>query len=421
MNKILNSKYLSIYIFSISVIIAIAAGYLIKFFFPIDTQDIDLIGEIAANFSEKLSFEGSVRRAPLYPFLLGVFYLIFGKFSSFALILMHSIIFGLISVVIYKISLEIYSSKKKSAFISILATLNPIALWYVPKFYVVILFTLLFIITVWYAYKSFNNQKLIYPILFGFFTGIACLTKAVLLLFPVFLGGILLLIQLFLPKRNLFDQLTIKSTLKITLVSTLFLILTISPWTIRNKIVSGKWIIVSSNTSVEFFRGNSYAQDNSFLINGGIGTLFNNAIKREDQIIKNYGIKDFQRINHIDADLDSIFNPLMKDYILNYPDKFVMKTVKQIPPFWYFGRDNSFSIIRLIIAALLIILFFVAVKKKPTKYNFFISLSIIYLNLIYAATIATARYSLPLYPLMLIPVGYYLHHLIYKVFKKNDE
>ena len=154
---------------------------------------------------------------------------------------------------------------------------------------------------------------------------------------------------------------------------------------------------------------------------GGIGEIFDNAIKREDQIIKNYGKKDFKRVNHIDADLDSIFNPLMKEYILGSPDEFLVKTIKQVPAFWYFSRGNMFSVVRLIIALILIILFFVAIYNKPIKFNLFIVLSIIYLNLIYAATIATARYSVPIYPLMLIPVGYYLHHIISKALNNNNE
>jgi hypothetical protein len=400
-------------LFIILTIISLGAGYIMMYLFPFNLHDGDLIGSIAAYFAENFDFGGSIRRAPVYPFLLGILYIVFGIYNTFALIFLHSVFIALLGSLIFRISYQLYKSERKAWIIGFLAAANPMTLWYVPRYYVEIVFVYFFILSVWYGYKSYKEKHVKNYILFGFYAAIASLTKAVMLMFPIYLGIGFILIKLIFRKNSISLSLKYVTIFKIIAVSTLVLLLTIMPWTIRNKMVSGRFIIVSSNTGVEFFRGNSYAMDDSFKIGGGLGgELFSNAMKREREIIHESGITDFNHIDHINHKLDSIFNPLMKEYIFHSPGKFFVKILKQIPAFWYLGKDFKYSLIRLIMAALIIIPFVVVVINRPDGFNYSIILTIIYLNIIYAAIIAVGRYSMPLYPLMLIPVINYMIDLL---------
>lgn len=402
-------KHQAFLLFIILTIISIGAGYIIKYLFPFNLHDGDMIGSIAAYFAENHDFGGSIRRAPVYPFFLGLLYMVFGIYNPFALILLHSIFIGLLGSLIFQISFQLYKSERKAWIIGLLAAANPMTLWYVPRYYVEIVFVFFFILSVWYGYKSYNEQNVKKYILFGFFAAIASLTKAVMLMFPIYLGIGFILIKLIFRENPISVSINYQTIFKIMAISTLALVLSIMPWSIRNHIVSGRLIIVSSNTGVEFFRGNSYAMDNSYLIDGGLGGgLFSNAIKREDKIIHEHGLQEFQRHDHIRHDLDSIFNPLMKEYIINTPGKFAVKILKQIPAFWYLGKDFKYSMIRLFMSVLIILPFILVTINRPDGFNYTIILTVIYLNLIYAAIIAVGRYSMPLYPLMLIPVVSYL-------------
>ena len=91
----------------------------------------------------------------------------------------------------------------------------------------------------------FKNSSLYIWILMGVMAGITTLTRPVFLL--IFLG-MLFFICFKIGIKNL------KSTVLIAFV---FCILTILPWTFRNRIVLGHWVPVTTNTGVNFYIGHN--------------------------------------------------------------------------------------------------------------------------------------------------------------------
>jgi hypothetical protein len=102
----------------------------------------------------------------------------------------------------------------------------------------------------------------------------------------------------------------------------------------------------------------------------------------------------------------------MIEYITKQPDLFAVKVLKQIPAFWILSTNRNTAVIRLAIFIFSFSVFLLGWLKKPIRFNIFVLLTIIYFNLIYAAIYACARYSLPLFPLMMISGAYLIFEII---------
>jgi len=420
-NKIENGsvhKPINIYwpllIFLLSVVAGTVSGLLLKNY-NMFTYDVDGFGKLAAHFADHFNLDNSARRAPVYPVLLGLVYHLFGNYNQVAMIIFHSIFLGLIGITDYRIAKKLFDDNSATPFIALVASLNPLLIWYIPYYFLEIVFTYLVLVTIWFAYLAFTKFKTKYAILFGIFSGITALTKGIALLFPVYLFVSLILIMKIYP--SLISNSKTKNLVKTGLISVLFMLIVIFPWTLRNKLVKGEWILISTNAGVEFFRGNVFAEENSYRLNSSLGPIFTKAIHRENQLLTEKGI-----VNPSEVQLDSIFNPLMIDFITKHPDQFLLKIVKQIPAFWTLSTNQHTARIRLAIFLFTASFFILGWKRKPMRFNLFVFLTILYFNLIYAAIYACARYSLPLYPLMMISGAYFAFEIIKKfIFRKKEQ
>ena len=84
--------------------------------------------------------------------------------------------------------------------------------------------------------------------------------------------------------------------------------ITIFPWTIRNHIVSNTWTLVSSNIGVEFFRGNVFAEQNSFLLQKTTPEIWDFEQQQEMQILSQNGI-EVNQTNQIEGIEENQYQP----------------------------------------------------------------------------------------------------------------
>ncbi len=150
---------------------------------------------------------------------------------------------------------------------------------------------------------------------------------------------------------------------------------------------------------MEFFRGNVFAEHNSFLPHNTIDEIWGIAMEREAEILRQNGK---EKPSHIEK--DEIFNPIMKDYMVHHPFRFAVKILKQIPAFWMCGETTKKSIVFMLLALSALVFFIKGflVLRKTSIFAYVVLITVIYFNLLYAAILAWGRYSMPIYPPMLI-------------------
>lgn len=348
---------------------------------------------------------GSIRRPPAFIVFMGLVYRIFGE-SQNIYIFFQSVLLGIIGCLVYLISFESFKSRK-IALVSGLATIVfPTCIWYVPRHWIELMFASFVIFMLWSASKTLSKPTLRNMVVFGIAVGLTAFCKSVVFLFPLFLAFFVLIMKTIQIRP--FRELTKSNLLGLFFIPTIAMLLVIAPWTIRNRIVSGKWLLISSNASVEFFRGNIFADNNLFLPQNTILEIWPEVIAREKEILREHGNPHPTFIEK-----DEIFGSLMRDYILHRPFDFAVKIIKQIPAFWICGETTFKSLALLAIALPMNILFIIGffLTRKKSYFANTTLIFMIYLNLIYAAVLALGRYSMPLYPPMLVLAVYVVFHI----------
>lgn len=318
--------------------IALISGNIFGYFMITNMTDVDGFSSLGRQFATYGDLNGSIRRAPIYPVFLGCIYRIFGE-NRTNVIFFQAVILGILGVCVFIMSYENFQSTKIAFLTGICTVLHPICLWYVPRFWIELLFANLILLMIWSAYKALSASTVWNLIKFGVFAGIASLCKAIILLFPLFLAASVFGLCLFGIKP--FKYMNKVILLKIIVIPTSVMFITIFPWVIRNHIVANTWTLISSNVGVEFFRGNVFAEQNSFLLQKTIPEIWDVAQQKERQILSQRGIE----ANDPTKKKDEIFDSIMKDFIIYHPIEFFIKILKQIPAFWMRGETTKTSIV----------------------------------------------------------------------------
>ncbi len=392
-----------VFLLLLGLAVGLAFGHSFYARFPEKCDDVDDFGQLAAGFATDLTLGGSVRRGPVYPVLLGMVYRIFGIHNHAALIAFHSLCLGFLGVGFYIFSRKVFGSDKLAQGAGILIILNPFVVWYVPRFWIELVFTLLTSAMVFTAYRALRSRTPRSLALFGLATGLSALCKAVTLLFPLFLALSLVLLRT--RSSGPFYRFPWRKLGAFFLIPTAVTLLTISPWVLRNRIVTGRWVLVSTNLGVEYFRGDFLSQRNSFLISRKtLEDTLMESVAEENRILQEHG-RDPALIT--DMEKDDVFLALMWEDLRSRPQRHVINTLKQIPAFWYLGNTWWSSLYFLGQSVVFLSLFGIALVRfrSGRELGTLIGLFLLYMTLLHASLGALARYSLPLYPLMTLVIA----------------
>lgn len=188
---------------------------------------------------------------PLFPYYLSILLRIcLGHW--FAVNIFNLILGSLNCILIYKLAQQLFSNRT-AAIAVILAATNFILIYYdwlmMP---VTLLITLSLAILLGLSGKGPSSFK--EWLILGLFIGTATLGDGKFLLFAVFL-----IAYLFWTKRN-----ALTHTLQIILPLILGLSLVLGGITLRNRIVSGEWIFISSQSGLSLFVGNNPQANGAF-------------------------------------------------------------------------------------------------------------------------------------------------------------
>jgi 4-amino-4-deoxy-L-arabinose transferase-like glycosyltransferase len=396
----------------IIILISIAVGLIYGLFSLKNIDDADGFAWLSKYLADHNGFAPTMRRGPMFLIVFGAFIKLFG-FSTLVTVIFQTLFLTVLGCLTYIFSFKLFHRFKYALLTSLLVVCNPMCFNFVAKNLVELVFAVLILLQIWYAYMSIIQPKYKNYILFGVLSALSALCKSVTLLFPFFFVISILLFHLF--KVSVFKNLTVITLFKFIIVSTIAMFLTIMPWTIRNYKVSGKYTLISTGAGFEFLRGKHIAQENAYIeLNKTNDYIWDKFYIEYNGILDKYKLKDEVAIN---IKLDEI----MKDYIINNPLGFVERTLKQIPTFWMRGENLPKSLVYLFLSVSLIFFFilgFIRIMRKSV-FGYILIISAVYFNLIYAAILAIGRYSMPLYPPMYIVGVVGLVYLYNKIFNPS--
>ncbi len=393
------------------ILVALIIGNVSGFFLGKEMVDEDGFGLLGRHFADYNNFNGTIKRGPIYPFFLGTIIKLFG-YSKIAIVFFQSVLLGLIGVTCYFISFKIYKETFIALVISLVSVCYPLNFLYASKLLVELPFALFVLLMLWTAYLTIKKATFKNILLFGVTVGVSALTKTVTLLFPLFFTVFIFLFKV--AKIKIFHEIKYITLVKVWLVSSFFMLLTIMPWTIRNYINKQEFVLLTKGVGYEFSRGTYLADENAQI----------NLKQTNDEIWQKWYVEEYKPIlkeYHItNKDEEAIvLDKMMKDFIVEHPDRFIVRFMKQSLMFWYRGGSLKKSIMFLLLSLSVIVLFIIGFIKmnRYSLFSWVVLIGVLYFNFLYASIIAIARYSMPLYTPMII-IGAY--GMVYTIRKKKE-
>jgi hypothetical protein len=274
-------------------------------------------------------------------------------------------------------------------------------------------------------------------IFFGLVCAAATLAKPVALLYPamylVLLGARALVVR----RREGNQQRQIRLGPVVSMIATMAICL--APWIARNMVLThGRFRGVSSNGPAEFLRGYVNAEPRFAFLRQNFGGGSAEQSKElwdaqaniyEDEILKRHGARFFNvdRIGmdlqfvggemtsaELEAQKEEIEKAEVKRRLLYEPGGVMRKFLIQLATFWYIVETPKKSMLVGGIAFVCLCLAAYGwIQARRHRIEIWpVASVIIYFNLIYALILALGRYSMPVYPTLLVLVSYGLCQII---------
>lgn len=358
----------------------------------------------------------TIRRAPLYPYLVAGVFEIFGfdgahRRASYAPVLALQCLFaGLTCLAVFCIANRLFG-KKVGLVAGLLCAVWPQCVRYTGAVDVEATMTLLITLMTLLTVRIVQRTTIADGALLGVVTGLAVLTKPMPLFFPA------ALFLLFLVRYRR-DHKPIPWAPLGACVGAMVLLCV--PWVVRNHVVSGgRYHGISSNASGEFLRGYVVARPEfAFLRVSFQGYWDWQANLYEDEILKREGFAFFATENgklvpmpqNVGNALrkDEIENRVAKEMALHDPIGFARKFVIQLFTFWYLVETPGKSLVVGAFAALALALAFVGWRRaRKDRVDVAPVVTVVaYFYVLYAVILAFARYSMPVFPSLLVLSAY---------------
>jgi hypothetical protein len=259
------------------------------------------------------------------------------------------------------------------------------------------LLTFLTTLLVWCTYRFWLRPTLLNGVFVGAVAGLAALTKAVALVYPVvFLCALLLTIR---AARRRGDE--VRTPWGAMLAILLMTAITIAPWTIRNYVVTGHVVVLSSGTSDAFLRGFIFSEWDYITLRE---PPYTGAEIASNQYFERLAAEAGTVWERDDYETDQILNEEAKRRLTDDPAGVVRKTIVGLFTFWYqlTSLKNSLLVLACAVGAwaLAIVGWRRARREQRAVWPFL--LPVFYLNVLLALLLALGRYSAPILPSLLV-------------------
>jgi 4-amino-4-deoxy-L-arabinose transferase-like glycosyltransferase len=354
-------------------------------------------------------FHGQIigRRAPLYPVVIGVIYFLFGEHEWLVQVAQCLMLAG-VCVLARDIAIRVYGSARAGLLAGLFCAVHPSLLRYVPDFHLEVLLTFTVTLMVWTSVRFREKPTIGRALVFGVATGAASLTKAVMLLYP----GVFALFWLWEHRQQLRLPLPKLAALVLPLaLAFVGMAATISPWTLRNYHVSGKFLPISTGLSDAFLRGLVFSRTEFITLREPPYTVAENEVNTWfQQLCAAEGVvwqKD-------PIQTDQILAREAKRKLFSAPLAVVRKTFVGIFTFWYEMTSLKTSLAAGLMALGAWLLAACGIKRarRSGSPQWLLFAPVLYLNLFLAALLSLGRYSVPVLPTLLIASAFGLDTLL---------
>ncbi len=394
------------------------------------TVDLNGFGTIARSLAHGDGFSSgygpTTRRAPLYPIMGAALLMAFGNDAPGLaertvfrpLLVANCVILGLTCLVVWALARRVFDDRV-ALVAALICPILPQSLRYVGMTEVETLMGL------WIALLALTSHAVVLKprastgLAFGIVAAAATLTKPVAMLYPFAL----------LPLAALHWRATrtaARPALTCAIVAIVCFGALLLPWSLRNRaLTGGQFSGISSNAPGEFLRGYINAQPKYFLLRqdfGGPGTGEKwdpEANRYEENFLQQYGVVSYRTLRRADGTLylhpppppgvttamlevekDRIEGAEMKRRLIHEPGQFLRKFAIQFVTFWYVVETRFKSVLVGAMALVMLALSAAgAVRAQRAGATVWpVLLVLVYFNAFYAAFLAFARYSMPLFP-----------------------
>jgi hypothetical protein len=436
-----SNKWLGLAVFVYGTLAAAALVFLVyqRQAFVEANVDLNGFGDIARNIRDGNGFSTAygptIRRGPLYPTLGAVLLWAFGEGGQDLseailfrpMIVANCVIFGLSCVVVYWTANKIFGDVRVALVAAGICPLIPQSLRYVGMTEVETLMGLLIALLAATGLRLVERPSATTGATFGVVAALATLTKSIVLLYPF----------VFLPLAFWYagtkgagrSGSVIAAVAAIACFGALLL-----PWSLRNaSLTNGEFRGISSNAPGEFLRGYINAQPKYYLLQQDFGGTDPRTEKwdpeanaYEERLLGAHGFPFYRTMRNnagerltlpppppgvtsvmLEVEKDRIESAEVKRKLLYEPFGFLRKFTVQLFTFWYIVETRAKSLFVGSIAAVMLafsIVGYVRALRRNALVWPVVSV-LVYFNVIYAAFLAFARYSMPVFPTLAILAG----------------
>jgi len=363
---------------------------------------------------EGLSKYGSLlhRRTPGYPMFIAALYTVFGV-KVVAVQLAQCLLFAGTCWLVQDIGERIYSARV-GLIAGLLCAVHPSLLRYVPDLHLETLLTFLFTLSTWLGCRFFEKPTLQRGVVLGVSWGLASLTKAVVLLYPAVFA---VLWWLSLRRR---EPAAAKSTKALTplAVALLCMGLTISPWTVRNYVVTGHFVPITTGLSDAVLRSYVFSRTEFITLAKPPYTDAENEVNAEFRALCAAQGAVWEAD---DLQTDKILSQAMKERLLASPLAYVKKSFVGIFTFWYqmTSLPNSLAAGGMALLAWVFAAIGLLRSRQERQPIWLVLAPILYLNLFLAALLSLGRYSVPVLPCLVVLAAFGVSTLLQRFWPRG--
>lgn len=349
------------------------------------------------------------RRTPGYPFFIAGLYAVFGS-HLIVVQLAQCLLFAGTCWLVQDIARRIYS-ERVGWLAGLLCAFHPSLLRYVPDLHLETLLTFLLTLSVWLSVRFFREANAKNGVILGVTWGLASLTKAVVLLYPAVFA------LLFWLSRRRAERATAGRSLPPLAIALVCMGLTISPWTVRNYVVTGHFVPITTGLSDAVLRSYVFSRTEFITLQKPPYTDAENEVNAEFAAI-------CQRAGAVwqadDLETDRILSAEMKRRVLASPGAFLKKSFTGIFTFWYQMTSLPNSLAAGGMALLAWIFAAIGLRRSWTERQpvWLVLAPIVYLNLFLAALLSLGRYSVPVMPCLVVLAAFGLDTVLGRIWPK---
>lgn len=340
---------------------------------------------------------GQLAREPVYALFLALILSVFGELDPY-MMLLQTLINSLTCLVVYCIARRTFN-RQLALLACFLYAVYPFASWYVSRVaYETLLGFLVALLTLALVYL-FERLSLTRALTVGFVLGVTVLCKGTYLLFPfALMPG--LMIRFGAKNRNV---------ISCWLIVTLTMCALLSPWIVRNYLISREFVPVSSHGGIVFLLGNKVIESYSLRENtaGDLPGEESDKIYYEIQKSIRSQHPDFSHAQ-VEVQVDKQLVGMAIDDVIARPLKFLEKIVKGLIFVWFLMDTGLKSTALLLMQGPLVVLCAVGIFYALSAGKPVLPLLILlaYFILVQTSFLSLGRFSYPMVPILIAFAAY---------------